>query len=55
MRSLLCFKFHCSRCNSTYYGKTKRHFKVRVSEHMEVPAHTGKSILPKILLCVIMS
>ena len=36
MRSLLCYKFQCSVCNATYYGKTKRHFKVRVSEHMRV-------------------
>ena len=34
MRSLLCYKFQCSSCNATYYGKTKRHFKVRVSKHM---------------------
>ena len=44
MRSLLCYKFQCSSCNATYYGKTKCHFKVRVSEHMGVSAHTGKNI-----------
>ena len=44
MRSLLCYKFQCSTCNATYYGKTKRHFKVRVSEHMGVSARTSKSI-----------
>ena len=44
MRSLLCYKFQCSSCNATYYGKTKRHLKVRVSEHMGVSACTGKSI-----------
>ena len=44
MHSLLCYKFQCSSCNATYYGKTKRHFKVRVSEHMRVFAHTGKNI-----------
>ena len=44
MRSLLCYKFQCSSCNATYYGKTKRHFKVRVSEHMGVSARTGKKI-----------
>ena len=44
MRSLLCYKFQCSSCNATYYGKTKRHFKVRVSEHMGVSARTGKNI-----------
>ena len=44
MRSLLCYKFQCSSCNTTYYGKTKRHFKVRVFEHMRVSARTGKNI-----------
>ena len=44
MRSLLCYKFQCSSCNATYYGKTKRHSKVRVSEHMGVSARTGKNI-----------
>ena len=28
--------------NATYYGKTKRHFKVRSSEHMGLSALTGK-------------
>ena len=44
MRSLLYYKFQCSSCNATYYGKTKRHFKVRVSEHMGVSACTDKNI-----------
>ena len=44
MRSLLCNKFQCSSCNTTYYGKTKRHFKVCVSEHMGVSACTLKNI-----------
>ena len=43
MRSLLCYKFQCNSCNATYYGKTKRHFKVCVSEHMGVSARTGKN------------
>ena len=28
-RSLVLYKFKCSRCNSAYAGKTKRHFLVR--------------------------
>ena len=44
MRSLLCYQFQYSSCNATYYGKTKPHFKVRVSEHMGVSARTGKNI-----------
>ena len=31
MRSLLCYKFQCNSCNATYFSKTKRHFKVCVS------------------------
>ena len=54
MCSLLCYKFQCSSCNATYYGKTKHPFKVHVSEHMRVSACTGKHIKStKILLCVI--
>ena len=44
MCSLLCYKFQCSSCNATCYGKTKHQFKVRVSEHMGVSARTGKNI-----------
>ena len=44
MPSLLCYKFQCSNCNATYYGKTKHHFKIHVSEHMGVSARTGKNI-----------
>ena len=44
MRSLLCYKFQCNSCNATYYGKTQRHFKVRVSEHMGVSACKGKNL-----------
>ena len=41
LRSLLCYKFQCSRCNATYYGKTKCHYKARTSEHT---GKYGKSI-----------
>ena len=44
MHSFLSYKFQCSSCNATYYGKTKRHFKDRVSEHMGASARTGKNI-----------
>ena len=44
MRSLLCYKFQCSNCTATYFGKTKRHFKVRVSEHVGIFSRTGKNI-----------
>ena len=41
-RSLLCYKLQCNSCNATYHDKTKRHFKVCVSEHMGVFVGTGK-------------
>ena len=34
----------CDSCNSIYYGKTLRHFKVRVSEHLGVSAKTEKRV-----------
>ena len=37
-------KFQCGSCNTTYYGKTKRHFKVRMCEHLEISAFTGKRV-----------
>ena len=33
LRSGIVYKFQCGSCNATYYGKTKRHFKVRMCEH----------------------
>ena len=30
--------------NVTYYGKTKRHFKVRMSEHLGISSKTGKTV-----------
>ena len=38
------YKFACCGCNATYYGKTKRHFKVRYSDHNGLSALTGKRI-----------
>lgn len=40
-RSYLLYKFLCGKCNLAYYGKTIRHFKVRVFEHMGVSLRTG--------------
>ena len=44
MRCLLCYEFQCSICNASSYGKSKRHLKVHVSEHMGVSTRTGKKI-----------
>ena len=38
----IVYKFQCGSCNATYYGKTKRHFKVRMCEHLGISALTGK-------------
>ena len=38
----LVYKFKCCDCNVTYYGKTKLHFKVRISEHLGVSPLTEK-------------
>ena len=46
--SFLCsgivYKFQCGSCNATYYGKTKRHFKVRMCKHLGISALTGKRV-----------
>ena len=42
LTSGIVYKFQCGGCNASYYGQTKRHFKVRVSEHMGVSPLTGK-------------
>ena len=42
IRSNLLYKFVCNRCNSVYVGKTKRHYLVRVFEHLGISLRTGK-------------
>ena len=44
LRSGIVYKFKCGGCNATYYGKTKRHFKVRMCEHLGVSALTGNRV-----------
>ena len=44
LRSGIVYKFKCGGCNATYYGKTKRHFKVRMCEHLGVSALNGKRV-----------
>ena len=44
LRSGIVYKFKCGGCNATYYGKTKRHFKVRTCEHLGISALTGKRV-----------
>ena len=44
LRSGIVYICKCGGCNATYYGKTKRHFKVRMCEHLGVSALTGKRL-----------
>ena len=41
-RSLILYKFKCGKCNLAYYGKTLRHYKVRVYEHLGTSLLTDK-------------
>ena len=38
----LVYQYMCGDCNATYYGKTKRHFKVRICEHLGILHLTEK-------------
>ena len=40
LRSSIVCKFKCDGCNATCYSRTKRHFKVRMCEHLGVSALT---------------
>ena len=38
------YKYKCGGCNATYYGKTKRHFKVGICEHLGMSHLTEKKV-----------
>ena len=38
----LVYQYKCGGCNATYYGNTKRHFKVRICEHLGISHFTEK-------------
>ena len=40
--SHVLYKYTCSRCNSTYIGKTKRFWEKRLEEHLSISALSGK-------------
>ena len=44
--SCVVYKFQCGRCNSSYYGETDRHLKVRCGEHIGVSPKTFNKIKP---------
>ena len=44
LRSGIVYKFKSGCYNATYYGKTERHFKVRMCEHLGVSTLTVKRV-----------
>ena len=44
LQSNFDYKFKCRSCTASYYSKTYRHMKVRVSEHQGVSPRTGKRV-----------
>ena len=40
----LVYQYKCGGCNATYYGKTIRHFKVRICEHLGISHLTEKKV-----------
>ena len=44
LRPGIVYKFKCAGCTATYYGKTKRHFKVKMCECFGVSALTGREL-----------
>ena len=44
IRSDLVYRYTCSNCNVTYYGKTYRHFFTRAAEHMGISNLTEKRV-----------
>ena len=41
LQSLLLYLYTCGSCNATYIGKTKRHHKMRMCEHLGISHITG--------------
>ena len=47
LRSHQVYKFSCSSCNATNYGKTERHLNARASEHIGLSLLTGNRVACK--------
>ena len=47
LRSHLVYKFSCSSCNATYYGKTERHWNASSGEHIALSPLTGNRVAYK--------
>ena len=44
LRFGIVYKFKCNSCNATCYSKAKRHFKVRMCEHLGISALSEKRV-----------
>ena len=44
LASHVIYEFKCSCCNAGYIGETRKHFKVRSSQHLRISEFTGKPI-----------
>ena len=44
LQSHLVYKFSCSNCNVTYFGKTEAHLNIRSSEHIRISRLPGKRV-----------
>ena len=44
LRSSLCYYYECGGCNSSYVGKTLRHFSARIAEHKGISLRTGQPL-----------
>ena len=42
VRSHILYRYTCDGCNSIYLGKTRRHYMVRIFEHLGISLATGK-------------
>ena len=47
LRFHLVYKFSCSSCNASYYGKTERHLNIRSGEHIGLSPLTGNRVACK--------
>ena len=46
LMSKVVYKYTCGRCNSSYYGETDRHLRVRAGEHIGLSPLTFKKRKP---------
>ena len=52
LRSFVIYKFKCSSCDATYIGKTFRHFRQRVGEHIGQSHLTDKTFKNRMVTAV---